>query len=150
MSFRSPNPSPLTNASAWSRFFHRYVFIMCIFQFEIFVLFFLYISWISYILKKSHKQGTLHPSDLYDIPSHLESSKVTEQLETSWFDEMKRSPQNPSLIRATIYAMGWTPLLIGFLLIPMVNIIKYLLLIIAVNFYNKSESSHYVKSSNHC
>ncbi len=89
--------------------------------------FFLYISWISYILKKSRKQGTLHPSDLYDIPSHLESSKVTEQLETSWFDEMKRSPQNPLLIRATIYAMGWTPLLIGFLLIPMVNIF-YLLL----------------------
>ena len=61
-------------------------------------------------------------TDLYDVPSHLESTKLTDQMEANWFDEIKRSPQNPSLIRATLKTMGWKTLCIGLLLIPMVDI----------------------------
>jgi hypothetical protein len=79
-------------------------------------------SWITELLTKSHKQGTLELTDLYDVPSYLESKKLTEKLEANWFDEIKRSPQHPSLIRATLRTMGWTPLLIGLLLIPNVSV----------------------------
>ncbi len=72
----------------------------------------------------SHKKGTLDLVDLYDVPSHLESTKLTEKLEANWLDEIKRFPENPSLIRATLRTMGWKPLLIGLLLIPLVSIYK--------------------------
>ena len=61
-------------------------------------------------------------SDLYDVPSHLESTKLTDRIEANWFDEMKSSPDNPSLIRVTLRTMGWKPLLIGLPLILMVTI----------------------------
>jgi hypothetical protein len=79
-------------------------------------------SWITQLLTQSHKKGTLDLTDLYDVPSHLESTKLTDKMEANWFDEMKRSPQKPNLIRATIRTMGWKPLLIGLLLIPLVSI----------------------------
>ncbi|UJR34945.1 hypothetical protein I4U23_027723 [Adineta vaga] len=118
MTFHSPNPSPLLTANAWSRFFH---------------------SWVSSLLTKSQKQSTLNFSDLYDIPHHLESSKVTEQLETSWLNELKRNPHNPSLIRATLRSMGWTPFLIGLLLIPitLTHIIQPLLIIYFMDFFEQ-------------
>jgi hypothetical protein len=83
-------------------------------------------SWISPLLKRSHKQNALHGTDLYDLLPHLESSTLTERLEKNWFDEIERSKQQrrcPSLIRATLRTMGWSPLLIGLLLIP--NVTKF-------------------------
>ncbi|UJR31956.1 hypothetical protein I4U23_019429 [Adineta vaga] len=91
------NPNPYYRASLWSRCFH---------------------SWISILLKKSHKQETLHLSDLYDLLPPFESTTLTERLETNWFDEVKQTNHQPSLVRATIRAMGWTPFLVGLLLIP--------------------------------
>lgn len=79
------------------------------------------ISWITELLAQSHKKGTLDLTDLYDVPSHVESTKLTDELEGNWFDEIKRSPENPSLIRATLRTMGWKPLFIGFMLIPVVS-----------------------------
>ncbi|CAF1451360.1 unnamed protein product [Adineta steineri] len=98
-----PNPSPYYQANIWSRFFH---------------------GWISILLRKCHKQGTLHSTDLYDLLSHLEATKLTERLEANWFDELKQTKRKPSLIRATIRAMGWKPFLTGLLLIP-TDILKF-------------------------
>jgi hypothetical protein len=79
-------------------------------------------SWVTQLLTQWHKQGTLDFADVYDLLSHLESTKLTEKLEVNWFDEIKRSPEKPSLIRATLRTMGWKPLFIGLLLIPMVSV----------------------------
>ncbi len=78
-------------------------------------------SWLSSLITKSRKQGTLHLNDLYDLPAYLESASLTDKLEANWFDELKRCPQNPSLIRATLRTMGWKFILIGLLLIPLVS-----------------------------
>jgi hypothetical protein len=40
----------------------------------------------------------------------------------NWFDDIKRYPNKPSLLRATIRTMGWKPLLLGLLLIPLVSL----------------------------
>jgi signal-transduction protein with cAMP-binding, CBS, and nucleotidyltransferase domain len=96
----SGNPSPYYRSNLWSRYFH---------------------SWISSLLKKSHKQSTLNLSDLYDLYPELESRKLAEQLESNWFDEMKQTNRQPSLLRATIKTMGWPPFLVGLLLLPNVN-----------------------------
>jgi hypothetical protein len=98
------NPNPYYQANGWSRFFH---------------------SWISILLRKSHKQGTLHLTDLYDLFPDLESTKLTERLEANWFAELKQTKRQPSLIRATLKTMGWTPFFVGLLLIPCVNKIQY-------------------------
>jgi hypothetical protein len=94
------NPNPYYQANGWSRFFH---------------------SWIAILLRKSHKQGTLHLTDLYDLFPDLESTKLTERLEANWFAELKQTKRQPSLIRATLKTMGWRPFLVGLLLIPNVN-----------------------------
>ena len=94
------NPSPYYRASAWSRFFH---------------------SWVLLLLKRRREQETLHLSDLYDLLPHLESTKLTERLEANWLDEIKQTNRQPSLVRATLRTLGWTPFLIGLLLIPNVS-----------------------------
>ena len=78
-------------------------------------------SWLSSLITKSHKQGTLHLDDLYDLPDFLKSTPLTNKLEANWFDEIKRCPQNPNLIRATLRTMGWKLILFGLLLIPLVS-----------------------------
>ena len=75
----------------------------------------------STLLAKSRKQGTLHLNDLYDLPTYLESTPWSDKLEANWFDEIKRCPQNPSLIRATLRTTGWKIILLGLLLIPLVS-----------------------------
>ncbi|CAF3730694.1 unnamed protein product, partial [Rotaria sp. Silwood1] len=94
-------------------------------------------SWLSSLITKSHQQGTLHLNDLYDIPTYLESTSLTNKLEANWLDEIKKCPQNPSLIRATLRTMGWKLILIGLLLIPLesLNIIQPLLLIYFIGFF---------------
>jgi hypothetical protein len=118
MSSPSKNPSPLLKANIFSRFFHWYVLIYCFLFNTSYV--FLY-SWLSALITKSRKQGTLHLDDLYDIPAFLESTPWTDKLEKNWFDEIRRCPQNPSLIRATLRTMGWKLTLLGLLLIPLVS-----------------------------
>jgi hypothetical protein len=78
-------------------------------------------SWLSSLITKSHKQGTLHLNDLYDPPNILESTSLTDKLELNWFDEIQRCPHNPSLIRATMRTMGWKLILFGLILIPLVS-----------------------------
>lgn len=85
-------------------------------------------SWLSTLITKSRKQETLHLNDLYDLPDFLESTHWTEKLEGNWFDELKRCPQNPSLIRATIRTMGWKLIFIGLSLIPLVSKYKYFII----------------------
>ncbi|CAF1175851.1 unnamed protein product, partial [Adineta ricciae] len=92
-----PNPSPYYRASAWSRFFH---------------------SWVLLLLKTRRDQKTLHLPDLYDLLPHLESTKLTERLEANWLDEVKQTNRQPCLFRATLRTLGWTPFLVGLLLIP--------------------------------
>ncbi|CAF1179879.1 unnamed protein product, partial [Adineta ricciae] len=92
-----PNPSPYYRASAWSRFFH---------------------SWVLLLLKTRREQKTLHLSNLYDLLPHLESTKLTERLEANWLDEIKQTNRQPSLVRATLRTLGWTPFFVGLLLIP--------------------------------
>ncbi len=75
----------------------------------------IYNSWLSPLLRKSHKNGALHLNDLYDLPPDLQSTELTEKLETNWLDEVKRCPSNPSLIRATLRTLGWKPFLYGLL-----------------------------------
>ncbi len=83
-------------------------------------------------MTESHKKGTLDLADLYDVPAHLESTKLTDKLEANWFDEIKLYPENPSLIRATLRTMGWKLLLMGLVLIPIVS------LVMSFNFSNIS------------
>ena len=73
------------------------------------------------LIKQSHRAGTLHLEDLYDVPAELEAEALTDMLESCWFDEIKRRPDNPSLIRATIRAAGWKVFFYGLLLIPLVS-----------------------------
>ncbi len=72
----------------------------------------------------THKQKTLNLIDLYDLLPQFESIKLTEKLEDNWLDDRKRYPDKPSLFRATIRTMGWKPLVIGLLLIPVVSRIR--------------------------
>ena len=71
------------------------------------------ISWMQPLLKKSRKQGAIHLNDLYALPPHLDPTVLTDQLEEYWFDEVKRYPTSPSLIRATLRTLGWKPFLQG-------------------------------------
>jgi len=79
-------------------------------------------SWITKFLKEHHRKGTIDLEDFYDVPLNLEAERLTTQLENNWFNEMKRCPQNPSLIRVTLITIGWKLFLSGLLLIPCVCI----------------------------
>ena len=94
-------------------------------------------SWITQLFARSHKKGTLHLDDLYDILPRLESTKLTDQLEANWFDEIKRHPQEPSLLRATLHTIGWKPFLLGFiiLLTEIASITQPLLLTFLMGFF---------------
>jgi hypothetical protein len=94
------NQHPYFRANRWSRFFH---------------------SWLSSLLNKSRKQGTLQLTDLYDVLPQLESTKLTERLEENWLNEIKQTKRAPNLVYATLKTIGWTPLFVGLLLIPIVN-----------------------------
>lgn len=96
----SNNQHPFYRANLWSRSYH---------------------SWISNLLNKSHREQTLHLNDLFELMPEYESTKLVDQLESNWFDEVKQSNHQPSLIRAMIKTLGWRPLLVGLLLIPTVN-----------------------------
>jgi hypothetical protein len=121
-SLPSSNPHPYAQLSRWSRFFHRYKTIVeNLIRTYVDNVFVYRSSWISSLLIKSGKQRAIQLPDLYDLLPELESKTLTESLEKNWFDEVKRCPQSPSLIRATIRTMGWAPLLIGLLLIPNVG-----------------------------
>jgi len=93
-------------------------------------------SWLSSLITKSRKQGTLHLNDLYDLPTYLESTSLTDKLEANWLDEIKRCPQNPSLIRATLRTMGWKIIFIGLLLIPLVSKNNSFLIYINKNYHH--------------
>ncbi|CAF1307304.1 unnamed protein product [Rotaria sp. Silwood1] len=52
-------------------------------------------------------------------------------IKNHWLDELKQYPNKPSRFRATIYTVGWTPLIIGLLFISLkLTIISQPLLII--------------------
>ncbi|CAF2965891.1 unnamed protein product [Rotaria sp. Silwood2] len=93
--------------------------------------------WVSPLLKKSRKQGTLYLDDLYDLPEYLKSSTLTDKLEENWFNEIKRNPQKPSLIRATLRTIGWKPFLLGFfeVLNGLIRIAQPLLLTFLMSFF---------------
>jgi len=100
----SDNRHPFYQANLWSRMFH---------------------SWILKLLNKSHREQTLHLNDLYELMPEFESTRLIDQLESNWFEELKRSNRQPSIIRAMIKTLGWRPLLVGLLLIPSVNLRKF-------------------------
>ncbi|CAF4697955.1 unnamed protein product [Rotaria socialis] len=119
MTTMSSNPNPYLRANRLSRFFH---------------------SWLSELLSKSYQQQTLHLSDLYDLLPHMESTKLTDQMEANWLDELNRYKQKqkqPSLLRATLRTVGWKPLLVGLLLIPieLSKIAQPIVLIFLMNFF---------------
>ena len=78
-------------------------------------------SWITHLFDKSRERGTLLLTDLYDLLPEYESEGLTARLEQEWLDELKRSPSEPSLSRATLRTMRWKPVLIGLWLIPVVS-----------------------------
>ncbi len=84
--------------------------------------------WVSPLLQQARKQGTLQMTDLYDLSPHLESTKLTNELEANWFDEIRRNPEKPSFFRATLRTMRWKPLLFGLMLILKVSITLRLVL----------------------
>ena len=90
------------------------------YPFQIFAYFCLS-SWISHLLHISQQQKTLNLVDLYDLLPQFESVTLTETLERNWFNELKRHPDRPNLLRATICTMGWKPFLTGLLLLPFVS-----------------------------
>ncbi len=113
----SSNPSPFLHANKWSRFFHRWRICWIWFIWSIEFLF----SWIVGLFNQSHRQGTLHLIDLYDLPSDYKSKNLTEELENNWFDEIQQYGEQSSLFRATLRTVRWKPLLIGSILIPIVS-----------------------------
>ena len=117
MTSSSIHPSPYLEASAWSKFFHKYV---TFFSFLVDTIYFVY-SWVYRLLVKCRKNGALDVDDLYDLPPHLKSVVLTNRLEENWFNELKQYPEKPNLIRATIRTIGWKLFLLGLLLIPMVS-----------------------------
>ena len=78
-------------------------------------------SWITELFDKCRDQGTLYLTDLYDLLPNYQSAQLVDDLEIHWFEELKRNPEKPSLLRATLHAMRWKPVLIGSMLIPTVR-----------------------------
>ncbi|CAF0930502.1 unnamed protein product [Adineta steineri] len=121
MSSSSYDSNPILHANIFSRFFH---------------------SWVTPLLKKSHKNGVLHLNDLYDLPAHLHSTELTDKLEQNWFDEVKRYPNNPSLIRVTLRTVGWKPFAYGILafLNGLLQIIQPLIVTVLMRFFEPCSS----------
>ena len=76
-------------------------------------------SWIYNLLRKSRKK-TINLDDLYTLLPEFDAESLTNKLEKNWYDEVRKHPNDPSFIWATIRTMGWTPFLAGLLLIPKV------------------------------
>lgn len=76
-------------------------------------------SWVFKLLRQSRKR-TINLNDLYPVLPEFEAKMLTDKLENNWNSDRERNPRNPSLIRATLSTMGWTPFLAGLLLIPKV------------------------------
>ncbi|CAF4106053.1 unnamed protein product [Rotaria sordida] len=116
MPIRPPNPNPLLNASKCSRLFHQ---------------------WVSPLVSKCRKQGTLDVNDLYEPLPDWEAAALTDKLEANWFAEIKRNSNKPSLIRATLRTMRWKPFLLGLIFIPseFFDIIQPLLLTFLMRFF---------------
>lgn len=89
------------------------------------------------MISKCRKQGTIDLADLYEPPADCQPAVLTERLENNWFNEIKRNPNNPSLIRATISTVRWEPLLIGLILIPIVSSLEK---IDCCPFYNEKKT----------
>ncbi|CAF4098406.1 unnamed protein product [Adineta steineri] len=117
----SYDSNPFLHANIFSRFFHH---------------------WVSPLLKKSRKNGVLHLNDLYDLPPHLYSTELTDKLEKNWFDEVKRCPNNPSLIRVTLRTVGWKPFAQSILLFlnGLLQIIQPLILTVLMGFFEPCSS----------
>ena len=82
-------------------------------------------SWMSHLIATNRNHGALDAVDLYELLPEYQSKKLADDLENNWLDETKRSPRNPSLIRATIRTMGCKPVLTGLLLIPWVRVASF-------------------------
>ncbi|CAF0789068.1 unnamed protein product [Adineta steineri] len=117
----SYDSNPFLHANIFSRFFHH---------------------WVSPLLKKSRKNGVLYLNDLYDLPPHLYSKELTDKLEKNWFDEVKRCPDNPSLIRVTLRTVGWKPFAQSILLFlnGLLQIIQPLILTVLMGFFEPCSS----------
>jgi hypothetical protein len=111
------SPSPYLRANLLSRLFQRsedwYSTIRLSFPFAS--------SWISHLVTRSRNQKSLDPHDLYELLPEYQSDRLAQELEDNWFDDRKRYPNDPSLLRATARTMGWRPIVIGLLLIPWVG-----------------------------
>lgn len=79
------------------------------------------VSWIEHLFSTSHRQGTLHLPDLYDLLSNFQSNQLTDDLEECWLDEKKQKGEKANLFRATCRLVRWKPLFIGALMLPLVN-----------------------------
>ena len=79
--------------------------------------------WVSSLISKCRKQGTIDIDDLYEPLPDCESETLTNKLEANWFAETKSNPDKPSLIRATLRTMRWKPFVIGLILIPTASLI---------------------------
>ncbi len=134
MTSEQSNPSPYLHANQRSRLFHRWNFI---FYLQLSLYHKTIFSWITQLFDKSHKQKTLELTDLYDLLPQYESVRLAEQLEDTWFDDIKRYPNKPSLFRATVRSMGWKPLLIGSLFIPIVSIPRFNIILSGQLFFLK-------------
>jgi hypothetical protein len=110
--------SPYLNANRFSRYFHQYVFV---FVKEKNTVEFVFDSWLSPLLKQSQQKCVLHLNDLYELPAYLQSTELTNKLESNWFDELKYHPNNPNLFRATLKTLGWKPFLYGFVVLLQVR-----------------------------
>jgi hypothetical protein len=115
----SDKSNPYLNANIFSRYFHQYVFVLFCFIRKIVSWF--CDSWISPLLKQSRQKGVLHSNDLCEPPACLQSTKLTDKLESNWFDQVKHYPDNPSLIRATLKTLGWKPFLYGLIILLQVR-----------------------------
>ncbi|CAF1655089.1 unnamed protein product, partial [Rotaria sordida] len=116
MPTRPPNPSPFLKANKCSR---------------------LFLEWVSPLISKCRKQGTLDVNDLYEPLPDCEASTLTDKLEENWFVETKRNPDRPSLIRATLRTVRWKPLVNSLIFIPseLLKISQPLLLTFLMRFF---------------
>ncbi|CAF1438928.1 unnamed protein product [Rotaria sordida] len=116
MPTRPPNPSPFLKASKCSR---------------------LFLEWVSPLISKCRKQGTLDVNDLYEPLPDCEAATLTDKLEANWLVEIKRNPDRPSLIRATLRTMRWKPLVNSLIFIPseLLKISQPLLLTFLMRFF---------------
>ncbi|CAF0805769.1 unnamed protein product [Adineta ricciae] len=110
------HPNPFLRATVWSR---------------------VSLSWIVDLINISHKQGRLYFHNLYDILPQHKSKLLTGKLEKRWLDEVHHHEDSASLLRATAHTIRWTPILIGFILIPLkiAMILQPLLIIYMMKYF---------------